>query len=41
MSVMLLERGIRDISRVLVLTCNSVEPACRRRDPACLKMEGH
>ena len=42
-SVMLLERGIRDISRVLVLARNSVYSACSVEDaiPHVYKMEGH
>ena len=42
-SVMLLECGIRDISRVLVLTCNSVYSARSVEDaiPHVYKMEGH
>ena len=42
-SVMLLERGIRDISRVLVLARNSVYSACSVDDaiPHVYKMEGH
>ena len=42
-SVMLLERGIRDISRVLVLARNSVYSARSVEDaiPHVYKMEGH
>ena len=41
--VMLLERGIRDISRVLVLARNSVYSARSVEDaiPHVYKMEGH
>ena len=42
-TVMLLERGIRDISRVLVLARNSVYSARSVEDaiPHVYKMEGH
>ena len=42
-SVMLLERGIRDILRVLVLTRNSVYSVCLVEDtiPPVYKMEGY
>ena len=43
LTVMLLERGIRDISRVLVLARNSVYSARSVEDaiPHVYKMEGH
>ena len=42
-TLMLLERGIHDISRVLVVTCNSVYSAHSVEDviPHVYKMEGH
>ena len=42
-TVMLLESRIRDISRVLLLACNSVYLVCLVEDaiPHVYKMEGH